>query len=89
MEGEIGIVIGPLENNSLYSVAKILERQGSEVLPFEKVKRRIKGVLREKKENELFAHFLEKLRVSYRDEVIFFDENIEALGRKFQAEGQD
>jgi parvulin-like peptidyl-prolyl isomerase len=89
MEAEPGALIGPLENDAHYSVAKVIDQRPAEVLPFAQVEKRIKAALREEKERQLFAGWLAALRRDHRDEVVFFDEQIEALGRQLQAETQD
>ena len=86
MEAETGALIGPLEHNALYSIAKVMGRQESGIRPFEEVKRGIKITLRQNRENEEFDRWLKELRASSDDEVIFFDENIEKLGRELQEE---
>ena len=85
MEAEIGALIGPLAIDSLYSVAKVISRRESAIRPFAEVEERITARLRREKEHVLFGRWLEGLRTTYKDEVIFFDENIETLGRKFPA----
>ena len=82
MGAEVGAIIGPLEVDSSYSIAKIVNRKNTEILPFEEVARRIKATLQQKRDNELFARWLDDLRAAHRDEVVFFDENIEKLGQE-------
>lgn len=88
MEARPGALIGPLKVDSSYAIAKILARQGSEIRPFEELKRGLAATLRENKEGELFARWSENLRAARRDQVNFFDENIEKAGQEFQAKAQ-
>ncbi len=81
MEAEIGALIGPLEHHGLYSIAKIVGRSAAGRQPFAEVQKRIEHTLRRNRENELFGQWLQALRADAADEVIFFDDNIEALGQ--------
>ena len=88
MEGEIGSLIGPLQIGPSYSIAKILSRQESKARLYEERERQIRANIRKERESELFGRWLRDLRASYEDEVRYFDENIEKLGREFAAEGR-
>ena len=81
MEAEIGALIGPLEHHGLYSIAKIVGRAAAGRQPFAEVQKRIEHTLRRNRENELFGQWLQALRADAADEVVFFDDNIEALGQ--------
>ena len=81
MEAEIGALIGPLEHHGLYSIAKIAGRAAAGRQPFAEVQKRIGHTLRRNRENELFGQWLQALRADAADEVVFFDDNIEALGQ--------
>ena len=81
MEAEVGALIGPVEHHGLYSIAKIVGRATVGRQPFVEVQKRIEHTLRRNRENELFGQWLQALRADAADEVIFFDDNIEALGQ--------
>lgn len=81
MEAEIGALIGPLEHHGLYSIAKVAGRAESGRQPFAEVQKRIEHTLRRNRENELFGQWLQALRADAADEVVFFDDNIKALGQ--------
>ena len=81
MEAEVGALIGPLEHHGLYSIAKIVGRAAAGRQPFAEVQKRIGHTLRRNRENELFGQWLQALRADAADEVVFFDDNIEALGQ--------
>ncbi len=81
MEAEVGALIGPVEHHGLYSIAKIVERAAAGRQPFAEVQKRIEHTLRRNRENELFGQWLQTLRADAADEVVFFDDNIEALGQ--------
>ncbi len=81
MEAEVGALIGPVEHHGLYSIAKIVGRAESGRQPFAEVQKRIEHTLRRNRENELFGQWLQALRADTADEVVFFDDNIEALGQ--------
>ena len=81
MEAEVGALIGPLEHHDLYSIAKVAGRAESGRQPFAEVKKRIGHTLRRNRENELFGQWLQALRADAANEVVFFDDNIEALGQ--------
>ena len=81
MEAEIGALIGPLEHHGLYSIAKVAGRAATGRQPFAEVQKRIGHTLRRNRENELFGQWLQALRADAANEVVFFDDNIEALGQ--------
>ena len=87
-EGEIGSLIGPIQVGPAYSIAKILSRRESEARPYEERERQIRANIRKERERELFGRWLKDLRTSYEDEVRYFDDNIEKLGRELTAEGR-
>ncbi|MCY4603485.1 MAG: peptidyl-prolyl cis-trans isomerase [Gemmatimonadetes bacterium] len=81
MEAEVGALIGPVEHHGLYSIAKVAGRVAAGRQPFAEVQKRIEHTLRRNRENELFGQWLQALRADTADEVVFFDDNIEALGQ--------
>ena len=81
MEAEVGALIGPVEHHGLYSIAKIVGRAAAGRQPFAEVQKRIEHTLRRNRENKLFGQWLQALRADAADEVVFFDDNIEALGQ--------
>ena len=81
MEAEVGTLIGPLEHHGLYAIAKNVRRIATGRQPFAEVQKRIEHTLRRNRENELFGQWLQALRADAADEVVFFDDNIEALGQ--------
>ncbi len=81
MEAEVGALIGPVEHHGLYSIAKVVRRAESGRQPFAQVQKRIEHTLRRSRESELFEQWLQALRTAAADEVIFFDDNIKALGQ--------
>ena len=87
-EGEIGSLIGPIQVGPSYSIAKIISRRESKARPYEERERPIRANIRKERERELFGRWLKDLRTSYEDEVRYFDDNIEKLGRELTAEGR-
>ena len=87
-EGALGSLIGPMQVGPSYSIAKIISRRESEARPYEERARPIRANIRKERVRELFGHWLKDLRTSYEDEVRYFDENIEKLGRELTAEGR-
>jgi len=85
MEGAIGSLIGPVQIGPSYSIAKILSRRESKARPYEERAKQIRPSIRKERESELFGRWLRGLRASYKDEVRYFDENIEKLGRELAA----
>lgn len=81
MEAEVGALVGPIEHHGLYSIAKIVGRTAAERQPFASVKKRVEHALRRRRENALFEQWLQALRAAAADEVVFFDDNINALGQ--------
>ncbi len=88
MEADVGALLGPLEHDSFYSIAKVTDRRPAELLSFAEVEKRIKISLQEQREGQLFAQWLEELRQTHKNEVEFFREAIEDLGRQLQRENQ-
>ena len=80
MEAEVGALVGPVEHHGLYSIAKIVGRTESGRRPFAEVQKRIEHTLQRDRENKLFGQWLQALRAA-EDEVVFFDDNIRALGQ--------
>ena len=87
-EREIGSLIGPIQVGPSYSIAKILSRRESEARSYEERERQIRANIRKESERELFGRWLKDLRAAYEDEVRYFDDNIEKLGRELTAEGR-
>ena len=87
-EGQIGSLIGPVQVGPSHSIAKILSRRESKARSYEERERKIRATIRKEREQELFGRWLRDLRTSYEDEVRYFDENIEKLGRELVAEGR-
>ena len=81
MEAEADAFIGPVEHHGLYSIAKIVGHAESGRQPFAEVQKRIEHTLQRDRENELFGQWLQALRAAAVDEVVFFDDNIRALGQ--------
>ena len=88
LEGEIGSLIGPMQVGPSHSIAKILSRRESKARPYEERERQIRANIRKERERESFGRWLKDLRTSYKDEVRYFDENIEKLGRELTVEGR-
>jgi len=86
-EGEIGSLIGPMQVGPSYAIAKILSRRASKARPYEEREKQIRASIRKERARALFGRWLQDLRTSYEDEVRYFDENIEKLGRELVAEG--
>jgi len=84
MEARVGALVGPVEVDSLYSIAKVIGRQGSQIRPFAEVGRQLRLRLQEERESQAFGRWLEGLRAAHEEEVEFFGEHIEALGRELQ-----
>lgn len=81
MEAEVGALIGPVEHHGLYSIAKIVGRTTAGRQPFAAVKKRVEHALRRRRERALFEQWLHALRAAAAAEVVFFDDNINALGQ--------
>lgn len=81
MEAEVGTLVGPVEHHGLYSIAKIVGRTAAGRQPFAAVKKRVEHALRGRRESTLFEQWLHALRAAAADEVVFFDDNINALGQ--------
>ena len=81
MEAEVGALVGPVEHHGLYSIAKIVGRTAAGRQPFAAVKKRVEHALRGRRERALFEQWLHALRAAVADEVVFFDDNINALGQ--------
>ena len=81
MEAEVGALIGPVEHHGLYSIAKIVGRTAAGRQPFAAVKKRVEHALRGRRESTLFEQWLHALRTAAADEVVFFNDNINALGQ--------
>ena len=70
-----------VEHRGLYSIARVVGRTATGQQPFATVKKRIEHTLRSDRESELFGQWLQALHTDAADEVIFFNDNIKALGQ--------
>ena len=86
MEAEVGAVLGPLEHESAYSVAKVIARKISERQSFEKVRRRVRNSLVRRRQNEAFERWLQELRRTSAAQIVLHDENIARLAAELDAE---
>ena len=86
MEGEIGALIGPVQVGPSHSIAKILARKESKARSFEERERKIRAQLHQERENKLFGDWLAELRAASKEDLHFFDENIEKVGRELSFE---
>ena len=87
-EGTVGSLIGPMQVGPSYSIAKILSRRESTARPYQERERQIRANIHKERERELFGNWLKDLRTAYKDEVRYFDDNIEKLGRELTAAGR-
>lgn len=87
MAAPVGAVLGPVPVDSLYSVAKVVGRQGAKLRPFEEVGRQLRARLLEERRNEAFGRWLEELRQRGKGEVEYLEANIEALAQVLAQEG--
>lgn len=76
MAAGAGRLIGPLEVDGGFSVAKVLVAAPRQPLPLEEVAPRIRRHLIERRENEAFHEYLMGLRRDATEEVSWFDERI-------------
>ena len=88
LKGKSASLIGPIQVGPSYSIAKILSRRESKARPYEERERQIRANIHKERERELFGRWLKDLRTSYEDEVRYFDDNIEKLGRELTAAGR-
>ena len=87
MQAKIGALLGPVQVDSLYSLAKVVGRQGAEVRPFAEVARPLRSRLQEERQEQAFTRWADALRQAHRGEVEYLDDNIDAFVRQLQAAG--
>jgi len=73
---QIGELRGPIQVEGFYSIYTVLGRKGERLEPFETAKRRARGYLRIRREKELFAGLLNRLREKYNSDVVVYEGNL-------------
>jgi len=74
-------LVGPLEIGGNYSIFKLIGKEGARTKPFEQVAPAIRLGIRKRRETELFEAFMENLHSHYREQVVWFDDNIKAVAK--------
>ena len=84
MAAQAGELVGPVEVHDGFSVFEIVRQEKGERMPFDQVRRQIKGVLRRAEERQRFQTYIEDLRRQYADQIQVDQERLaEALPDEF------
>ncbi len=75
---DVGLINGPLEVQDRYSVFRLNQPIEKEAIPFKQVQRPIRVKLREQEEAKIFSAFLDSLRLTYANNIVW---NEAALAR--------
>lgn len=75
---DVGVINGPLEVQDRYSVFRLNQPIEKEAIPFKQVQRPIRVKLREQEEAKIFSAFLDSLRLTYANNIVW---NEAALAR--------
>ncbi len=75
-EAQEGELIGPIKSYDGYAVFRLLRREGGELQPFEQVRRRAAGMLRQRRETELISELIKGLREKYEEEVVLYADRL-------------
>ena len=75
-EAQEGDLIGPVKAHDGYAVFRLLRREGGELQPFEQVRRRVAGMLRQWRETELISALIKRLREKYEEEVVLYADRL-------------
>lgn len=84
MAAQAGELVGPVEVHDGFSVFEIVRQEKGERMPFDQVRRQIKGILRRAEERQRFQTYIEDLRRQYADQIQVDQERLaEALPDEF------
>jgi len=71
-------LVGPLEVKAGFSVFRVFEREEGAVEPFVVAKRQARGLLRRRRQKELFQDLIGTLRERYADQIEIFEAPLQA-----------
>ena len=74
---EEGELVGPVETHDGFAVFRVLERKGGQILPFERVRKRVEVLLRQRREQESIVELIETLRAKGETQVVFFADRLQ------------
>jgi peptidyl-prolyl cis-trans isomerase C len=77
-DAEVGEIVGPIKTNNGYSVFKVLKKIPEQEVEFEQTIGRVRAHLRQDLSEDYFDEFVSKLRRQYKDQIVIYDENLEA-----------
>ena len=74
LQADPGQLVGPVEVNGGYSIFRLLEKSGGNLMPFDTVKQRAEATLRYQKEQPMFEVLVGAVRELYADQVRIFED---------------
>ena len=77
-DAKVGEIVGPIKTNNGYSVFKVLKKIPEQGVEFEQAVGRVRAHLRQDLSEDYFDEFVSKLRRQYKDQIVIYDENLEA-----------
>ena len=75
---EIGELVGPVQVKGGYSLFKVLRRTEGELPPFSRMARRAHSLLRQQKEDRIFAELVDELLEKYQDRITIYQDELAA-----------
>ena len=75
---EMGEIVGPVQVKGGYSLFKVLHRTQGELPPFSKEARRARSLLRQQKEDQIFAELVDELLEKYQDRITIYQDELAA-----------
>ena len=73
---EIGELVGPVQVKGGYSLFKVLHREEGELPPFSRMARRARSLLRQQKEDRIFAELVDELLEKYQDRITIYQDEL-------------
>ena len=77
-EAAIGEIVGPVQVKGGYSLFKVLRREEGELPPFSRMARRARSLLRQQKEDRIFAELVDELLEKYQDRITIYQDELAA-----------
>ena len=79
---DVGVINGPLEVQDRYSVFRLNQPIEKEAIPFKQVQRPIRVKLREQEEAKIFSAFLDSLRLTYANNIVWNEAALASYAEK-------
>ena len=79
IQADLGQLVGPVEVKGGYSIFRLLEKSGGNLMPFDTVKPRAEATLRYQREQPIFEVLVSAVRELYADQVRIFEDALRQI----------